>query len=614
MVNFFNRLTEGFGNIMPRREKIDVAIGLALATGAFAIYLSTLAPTVATIFDDSLEFQVVLPSLGIAHPTGYPLYTIIGWIFTHIVPVGDMAYRVNLFSALGAAVATGFLYLATLELTNCRTASLGAATALAVSPVFWSQATIAEVYSWQMALTAAWLWSAFRWAKEPNDSRRWLSWLALTTGLLLAHHRMSVLLLPSLAYWLWVHREKIGKPWKPFGYFLLPLASYLYIPLRGMTTGSLDGTYRNTLEGFLRWTMASNYGVFFEKNPFNVHYTPAFFARLWVHSFGAAGIAFGLLGIVLLWQKRGTWIFLALALLLNLAFALTYKVADVQVFFLSSFLLFTMFIGYGLTVFKALRWKAASTLIPLLFLLQPALIAKADWHQMDRSNSWQVYDYAVDVMNQPMPKGSVIVGLLGEKTLFTYMQKFHGLRKDVAIFAQDNPKRRLSLVTDLVNQRKHVFLTRKLDGIQERFPLSCLGPLIQVLEPGTSPNTSGMISSRKKLHPDITLLGYKTKILNYHSGQRLRVTLFWETDGKVREDLKISARLASGRKTVFSVDDWPVHRAYPTRYWREDEIIADCYDLKPTGTGNYTPIIVLYRARDAREIGRIQLPSVYLEH
>ena len=600
---------------MLKRGQIDKLIGLLLALGAFALYFRTLAPSVATIFDDSLEFQFVLPSLGIAHPTGYPLYTMAGWLFTHIVPLGDMAYRANLFSAVGAAVAVGFFYLAVLEMTNRRAASLVATVALAVTPVFWSQATIAEVYSWQMALMAAWLWVALRWAKESDGGKpgTWLLWLAALTGMLLAHHRMSVLLLPSLAYWLWVHREGVIRSCKPVGYFTLPLLAYLYIPLRGLTTTSLDGTYQNTLRGFLQWTMASNYGVFFRENPFHVHYTPAYFAKLWEHSFGPVGLAIGVLGMILLWKKRDVWIFLMLALVLNLAFALTYKVADVQVFFLPSFLLFSAFVGYGLTVFDAIRWKPVATLLTLLFLLQPAIVANAEWSQQDRSHSWAVYDYAVDVMSQPMPRGSVIVGLLGEKTLFTYMQRFHNMRRDVTIFAQDDPHERLALVTSLADQRKHVFLTRKLAGLPEKFPLSAMGPLIQVLEPGTYPDTSGMIPLRKKMSPSIVLLGYKSEVLSTHTGQKARITLFWEAQDKIREDFKVSARLNVGRTTAFAVDDWPVHRAYPTRYWRDGDIVADCYDLKPPKTGNYEPLIVLYRARDVKEVGRATLPPILLK-
>ena len=120
------------------------ALGFSL--GVLALYVVTLAPSVATVFNNSLEFQVVLPSLGIAHPTGYPLYTILGWAFSHI-PLQDLAYRVNLFSALAGAATVGVLFLVARQLGSSRLAAATVGTVFALSTTWWSQATIAEVYT-----------------------------------------------------------------------------------------------------------------------------------------------------------------------------------------------------------------------------------------------------------------------------------------------------------------------------------------------------------------------------------------------------------------------------------------------------------------------------------
>ena len=80
----------------------DSIIALIIGLAGFAFYAATAAPSVATLFDDSLEFQVVLPTLGIAHPSGYPLYTLLGKVFTLLIPFRDAAGRANLLSALCA--------------------------------------------------------------------------------------------------------------------------------------------------------------------------------------------------------------------------------------------------------------------------------------------------------------------------------------------------------------------------------------------------------------------------------------------------------------------------------------------------------------------------------
>ena len=90
-----------------------IAGGLFLLT--FLLYLSSLAPSVVTLFDDSLEFQLVTYQLGIAHPTGYPLYTLLGKLFTFL-PVGNVAFRVNLMSAIFGAGTVVLVYLFILRL------------------------------------------------------------------------------------------------------------------------------------------------------------------------------------------------------------------------------------------------------------------------------------------------------------------------------------------------------------------------------------------------------------------------------------------------------------------------------------------------------------------
>ena len=110
--------------------------------GALALYARTLAPSVVELFDDSLEFQLVGYKLAIAHPTGYPLYTLLLKL-SSFLPVGDVAYRANLLSAFFAAFAVALVCCIVWRLTGSPAFALVSAGALAVSPVFWSQAVIA---------------------------------------------------------------------------------------------------------------------------------------------------------------------------------------------------------------------------------------------------------------------------------------------------------------------------------------------------------------------------------------------------------------------------------------------------------------------------------------
>ncbi len=114
---------------------------------------------------DTFEFQVVAPQLGIAHPTGYPLFVGLGKLFS-LLPVGSMAWRVNLSSAMFATIAVWLIYRAIVALTSDRLAAALAAIALAASPVFWSQAVVAEVYALNALFVAAILFLLIKLAAD----------------------------------------------------------------------------------------------------------------------------------------------------------------------------------------------------------------------------------------------------------------------------------------------------------------------------------------------------------------------------------------------------------------------------------------------------------------
>ena len=269
----------------PTRRHV-FALGMALA--GCTLYAATSAPSVATIFDDSLEFQVVLPTLGIAHPSGYPLYTLLGWLVTHLLPVGDPAGRANLFSALAAAAAVGIFFLLAMHVARNRTSAAIVTAAFAISPVWWSQATLAEVYALHGLFVVAFLYLLLRWEEATLTRRpgndRWLALAALVAGLGMAHHRMIALLLPAaLVLILWTDPQIVRRPRRwllPLALGLAPLLLYLYLPLRGQAVSSLDGTYAPTPAGTLDWVLARGYNVFLTGNPFNVHRTAGFYLAM----------------------------------------------------------------------------------------------------------------------------------------------------------------------------------------------------------------------------------------------------------------------------------------------------------------------------------------------
>lgn len=230
----------------PSSEAVPAWPSLAVAAAALACYLAW-CPKV-TGDKDSPEFTLVLATLGLSHPTGYPLYTVFGHAFVLAVHAtgATWAYAANAWSALGGAVAIGLLHaLATRLLAaagvRSRLAPLAALpplAAFALNPVWTYEATLAEVNGWHVAwaagaallATALLARSAARDRPLVRDAALW----GLVCGVGLAHHRTSVwlsapLTLALIARW----RPARAAPWlAALAAALLPLASYGYVAWR----------------------------------------------------------------------------------------------------------------------------------------------------------------------------------------------------------------------------------------------------------------------------------------------------------------------------------------------------------------------------------------------
>lgn len=113
------------------------------------LYRATAAPDMLS--GDSGEFQFAAPLLAIPHPTGYPLYILLGKMAT-FVPMGSIAFRVTLVSVVAGAATVALLALLVWHITGRALAALVSALVLAVAPGMWNAATLAEVYALNMLL------------------------------------------------------------------------------------------------------------------------------------------------------------------------------------------------------------------------------------------------------------------------------------------------------------------------------------------------------------------------------------------------------------------------------------------------------------------------------
>ena len=239
-----------------RRLTIPVLVFLL----ALVLYFLTLAPDLLTA--DNAEYQLVAHHLGVAHPPGYALYTMLGKLFT-LLPINTPAWRVNLFAAVTGALALAALARTVQRLTGSAWGGVAAALALGVAPTFWAQSTTANIRSLTVLFTV-WCFDAlvaFGNARQRGESgQRALHWFALGLGLGLGHHLSLGMLLPAFGLYLLVADPSLAR--RPRRWFLpglIFLSTFLvlvYIPIRGSMGAVLAPEHLTTMDGFLEHVLA----------------------------------------------------------------------------------------------------------------------------------------------------------------------------------------------------------------------------------------------------------------------------------------------------------------------------------------------------------------------
>ncbi|MDO8485992.1 MAG: DUF2723 domain-containing protein [Candidatus Limnocylindrales bacterium] len=222
---------------------------------AFVVYARTLLPGIA--FGDWGEMQTVPHVLGVAHPTGYPTYVVLSWL-AQLVPVGSIALRANLLSAVLVSVALAVTVTILLRLGTRPIIAVGVALALGAVRTVWSAATVAEVNPLHLLFVALLLHRALAW--EERRLRRDLSIGALLLGLALGNHLLTLFVAPCIVVFVaWVGRREIAANPRILvsaaAAGLVGLSVYLYIPIAAGLSPPLAYNHPVTLDGV--WWLVS---------------------------------------------------------------------------------------------------------------------------------------------------------------------------------------------------------------------------------------------------------------------------------------------------------------------------------------------------------------------
>jgi hypothetical protein len=617
-------------------------VWIVLFIGVLAVYLLTLTPGV--LGGDPGELQFVPHILSIPHPTGTPLYLVLGKVWSHL-PLGPtVAWRMNLLAAVSAALAAVVVYHCVYLAWQRAVPALVAALSLAFGVTFWAQALLADKYAFNALMVSLVVYLTLCWGQTRAP---WaLNLLALTYGLSLAHHRTMALFAPLLlGYVWWYERGALWRDWRRLlrlaALCLAPLLFYFYLPwaeARGLPPGTWHPRTAREWYDYLYDTGFMGQ-VYVDSSELGERLL--FYARTLQRDFTWVGVLLGVGGLA--WQFRRRWtdaVFLLVNYLAQAFLAANHHVPRHWVYFIPSFLFFALWVGEGvgaLWLAVERRWgglpirrtgEAGLRLPGVLLLTLLALVALA-WIAIPFPGRYRPLREAhlgagvLDPWRQTLKSGymgdrvgSAIAGVAPDAviicdweqaTALWYFQQVEGLRPDVQIVY---PIERLD---EAAAWGRPLYLARAQGGIADRWYPLCNHSLIALhAEPVTElPGDAQPLSVR--LGDVLELADYKVGHADGWGGLEggaapgffpssvVPLTLHWRALQAPAHDYSVSLRLFDGAGQVVYVIDsqHPVLGTYPTSRWAAGQVVADYYEMQlpsDLAPGEYRWGVVVYRA------------------
>jgi tetratricopeptide (TPR) repeat protein len=435
-----------------------------LAVALFAVYAAGACRTIYV--GDSGELAAAVHVLGIPHPTGYPLYVLLGKLWALLIPFGSIAHRLSLFSATCAATACALVYRAARQLDVPAPAALTGALLLAFAPSFWGEANIQRVYALNALFVALATASALRWNARRDP--RWFAMTLFVCGLGATNHTflavyagafMAAVGLRCAAHarragWagaaralglVWGHdpgRPSVGRGAlrtlaTSVAAFAAGLLPYVYLPLRSRADPPLDWGDPQTLDRFL--AVVSRRG-FWERAWIEGPADLLPIVRDYLGSLGTeltwAGAALAAVG--LLAGRRDAWprLLCAVVMVANVAvMAVHGSRSDLFIwhrYYVPSYVMAALLAGLGC--------RAALSVLPpalrLAPLAIPAILLVSGWRAADRSD-YRIADAFSRAVLQSLPPGASVIAT-DDNVLFVliYLTMVERLRPDVQLILQ----------------------------------------------------------------------------------------------------------------------------------------------------------------------------------
>jgi hypothetical protein len=391
-------------------------ISFLLIAISFCVYLTTMCRSVG--FTDSGELATVVCTLGIAHPTGYPLFTLLGRCWIMIPSAMEEIIRLNVFVALLTAIAVGVFFKTTLairravlvfRLRNQKRkevnehrfflASIIASFIIGFSTTIWSQSTAFEVYALHLVLVLLTLWMFVcgleEQLTEPRVISRKLFLFAFILGLSFSNHMTTILLAPGFL-WLYFRtfgfcRESYLRIFKIAIFFFLGLSVYLYLPIRSSGHPILDWGHPATVERFFWHVSGKQFRIWMFSGWSVVQKQLSHYVSTFTSEFYFSAMVCIIAGLFAL-SKQSHRLFMFFSLLFGatVLYAVNYDIFDIDSYFLLSYLVTGFIIAYG--IYFIIEWVESrrswvKIICAAMFCALPVVQIIYNWERVDETKN-----------------------------------------------------------------------------------------------------------------------------------------------------------------------------------------------------------------------------------
>lgn len=558
---------------------------------SFAIFLIFLALYTVTLLPDVLpadsgEFQRVAATAGVAHPPGFPLYTMLGWLFANL-PLGPTpAWRANLFSAVTAAATVALVFRIGRRLTGSVWGGLAAALTLGSATTFWATATKASIRP-LTAFFAALCFDAltlhasrltFYVSRFASDRHLITFAMALSFGL--THHPSLVFPASAfIAYLIVIDPALVRKPrrWlKPVTAFALGLLVLIYLPLRG-------GSDLATPSGFLNYVLARGFrGDMFALDLLD---RLVLLPTLLRFQFNTVLLLTAFAGaLLLLWRDRKLALLLIGSFVIHTVVTLTYDAPQTVEYELPAYVSLALLVAVPFGEISNLKSLISNLKPPgrlilftvhcSLFILIIAGIANLAVHLPSYQKLSQGRDaraYA-ELLLREAPEDAVILSNWHWFTPMRYLQRVEGLRPDVTVeyvYPRGEPLAQtwVSTIEAFAPQRAVVvtrYFEQEYGALAYRFEPLTRGPTGEAFLVRAEPNFTPPPELTRRdvtLGEQIKVIGYQLETTEVRPARPLELTLAWSPVVTPTIDVALFAQLIGPEGQLWSAAQDSRHSA-----------------------------------------------------